>query len=340
MWACALALALALSCGEPATVLAGEPPSSAGPPRTVVVALDGSGQFQSIQEAIDQSSDGDTIRIKAGAYSEDVTVHSKEGLRLIGDGVDQVTILGLRRVGSFHIGKWPYGATDIEISGLTIHEHGGLALGIFNGRAITLRNVRIKGQLFGQEVQGVQIENSVIGGSETTGVSFVDSQAVLVRNLIHDNDHGVKVAGKSHVRLDHNVITRSLFEGVVVTDEAQAVLVSNTIVKNGGGVAFLGHSRSEVSGNIVGLNKVGFVIGPSSRALTSYNALYNSEGNFLKTGPPPLPAPDLKADSDLILDPRFVDPGLYDFRLRTDTPLTRIGGFAFLGALPPIDGSP
>lgn len=310
-------------------------------PRTFVVALDGSGQYRSIQDAIDEAQKGDTIRIKAGKYQEDVTIHSKERLKLIGDGVDQVTILGRERVGVFHIGKWPYGATDIEISGLTINEHGGHAMGIFNGHKIVLHHVRINGMLFGQQVQDVRIERCEIGGSETTGVQFADSQAVLADSVIHDNDHGVTIAGKSNVRLERNVITRSLFEGVLVMDSAKAVLVSNTIVKNGGGVGFLGTSQSEATGNIIGLNKFGVLIGPSSRASFSFNALYNSEGDYYKAGSPDkVPAPELKAGSDIAGDPKFVDPGHDDFRLRADTPLVRVGEFAYLGAFAPVHGAP
>lgn len=342
---------MVLWLGWSATGLAGdrpaEPPPSApadqagwAGARTLVVALDGSGDFRSIQEAIDQAENGDTIRIKPGAYREDVTIHSKERLRVIGDGVELVVILGLNRVGSFHIGKWPYGATDIEISGLTIVEHGGLAMGIFNGRGVVLRQARVKGSLFGQQVQDLRIEDCRIGGSETTGVQFADSRAVLVGNLIHDNDHGVAVTGRSEVRLERNVILRSLFEGVVVKDQARAVLRSNTIVKNGGGAAFLGSSQSEASGNIIGLNQVGVLLEPSSRVRTSYNALFNSQADFLRAGSPGVPAPDLKAETDFTVDPGFVDPAGDDFRLRPDSPLTQIGGFAFLGALPPVNGAP
>ncbi|MBI4400455.1 MAG: right-handed parallel beta-helix repeat-containing protein [Nitrospirae bacterium] len=308
--------------------------------RALVVALDGSGQYTSIQAAIDAAGKGDVIHIKAGSYPEDVTIHSKERLKVIGDGVDKVTILGRNRVGSFHIGKWPYGATNVEISGLMIQEHGGLAMGIFNGRGVVLRNVLVNGMLFGQQVQDVRIEQCVLGGSETTGVQFADSQAILADNYIHDNDHGVTVAGKSDVRLERNVITRSLFEGVVVTDQARATLVRNTIVNNGGGAAFLGTSRSQVSGNIVGLNKVGFVVGPSSQASFSHNALYNREGDYLRAGSPNVPAPELKADSDMAVDPRFVDPSRDDYRLRPDTPLLRVGEFAYLGALAPANSAP
>lgn len=308
-------------------------------PRTLVVAQDGSGQFTSIQEAIDEAHDGDTVQIKAGDYREDVTIHSKERLTLTGAGAELVKVLGRERVGVFHIGKWPYGATDIDISGLTIYEHGGHAMGIFNGRNIRLHHVRINGMVFGQQVQNVRIEQCDIGGSETTGVQFADSQATLLGNHIHDNDHGVIIAGKSDVRLERNVIVRSLFEGVVVTDKARLALVGNTIVKNGGGAALLGLSSTVASGNIVGLNKVGFLMGPSSLATLSTNALYNSESEYRRTEPAD-GQPELKGESDILGDPLFVDPAKDDFRLRPETPLVRRGEFAYLGALPPLSARP
>ena len=314
-----------------------EPAFTAREPRTVMVALDGSGQYTSIQDAIDDAKSGDIIRIKAGEYQEDVTIHSKDRLRLIGDGVDQVKILGRERVGVFHIGKWPYGATQIEISGMTIHEHGGHAMGIFNGKSIVLHDVRINGMLFGQQVHDVRIERCSIGGSETTGVQFADSQAVLIGNLIHDNDHGVTVAGTSTVQLERNVITRNLFEGVIVTDHAKVVLTSNTITKNGGGVAFLKTAQGEASGNVVGLNQVGFLIAPSSHPILSYNAVQNSEHNYIQAGDAPTPAPELRPETDITAAPQFVDPSRNDFRLTRDSRLVHVGKFAYLGAFPPVE---
>ena len=305
-------------------------------PRTLVVALDGTGDFVSLQEAVDAAKKGDTVFVKAGRYPQDVTIHSKEKIKFVGAGVDQVTILGREIVvGALHVGKWPYGATDIEISDMTINDRGGHAVGLFNGQGIVLRRVKINGMLFSQQVHDVRIEDCVIGGSETTGAQFADSEAVLIGNFIHDNDHGVSIAGKSNVRLERNVITRSLFEAVVVSDHAQAMLVSNTLVKNGGGAAFLGQSQSDVTGNVVGLNRVGFVIAPSSQTTTSFNAFYNREGDYLRVGNPNQPAPELKAQSDITGDPYFIDPGHDDFHLRFDTPLLKIGHFPYLGALAP-----
>ena len=305
-------------------------------PRTIVVALDGTGDYVSLQEAVDTAKKGDTVFVKAGRYPQDVTIHSKEKIKFVGAGVDQVTILGREiLVGALHVGKWPYGATDIEISDMTINDRGGHAVGLFNGQGIVLRRVKINGMLFSQQVHDVRIEDCVIGGSETTGVQFADSEAVLVGNFIHDNDHGVLIAGKSNVRLERNVITRSLFEAVVVSDRARAVLVSNTLVKNGGGAAFLGQSQSEVTGNVVGLNRVGFVIAPSTQTTTSFNAFYNRDGDYLRVGNPNQLAPELKTQSDITGDPYFVDAEHGDFRLRLDTPLLKIGHFPYLGALAP-----
>ncbi len=305
-------------------------------PRTIVVALDGTGDFLSLQEAVDAAKKGDTVFVKAGHYPQDVAIHSKEKIKFVGAGVDQVTILGRDIVvGALHVGKWPYGATDIEISDMTINDRGGHAVGLFNGQGIALRRVKINGMLFSQQVQGVRIEDCVIGGSETTGAQFADSEAVLIGNFIHDNDHGVSIAGKSSVRLERNVITRSLFEAVVVSGHAHAAIVSNTLVKNGGGAAFLGQSQSDVSGNVVGLNRVGFLIAPSSQVTTSFNAFYNRDGDYFREGNPNQPAPELKAQSDITGNPHFVDPVHDDFRLAPDTPLLKIGRFPYLGALAP-----
>ncbi|GKS57499.1 hypothetical protein YTPLAS18_10260 [Nitrospira sp.] len=337
LWAIQLLLSTLLIQVGPSQ--ADEGSSNATGPRTIHVALDGSGEFRSIQEALDVAGKGDTVFVKAGEYPEDVTIHSKERVKLIGEGVDRVVLLGRDRVGVLHVGKWPYGATDIEISNMTINEHGGHAVGMFNGRGIVLRNLKVKGMLFAQQVQDVRVEECDIGGSETTGVQFANSQGAVVGNVIHHSDHGVNVAGNSVVRIERNLITRQLFDAVVVMDDGQALVANNTLVKNGGGAAFLARSHSEVRGNILSGNAVGFTVAPTATVEFSHNALSAIRVPYQRPGNPPTAAPDLAAGSDIVLDPGFFNPNADDFRLRTDSPLLNIGGLPFLGALGPVSSN-
>ena len=65
-------------------------------PRTITVALDGSGDFSSIQEAVDSALKGDTVFIKTGVYAQDLTIHSKEQIKIVGAGVDKIGPAGTR----------------------------------------------------------------------------------------------------------------------------------------------------------------------------------------------------------------------------------------------------
>ena len=241
-------LSLAWVALHGAPTLALDPPPSS---RTVVVAQDGTGAYTEIQRAIDSAVPGDTILIKAGNYREDVVVHSKNRLLLRGESRDGVIIQGLKRVGAFRIGKWPYGANDIEIRDLTVSESGGLAVGVFNGTHILLSNVRVHGMLYVQQAADVRIERSQLGNSETTGVSFADAQGELVENEIRNNDYGVTISGKSNVRVEGNLIANNLYEGIVVQAGAKGTILRNTILKSGSGIKVQEGAQAELVGNVI-----------------------------------------------------------------------------------------
>ena len=312
-----------------------ESPSSSNA-NTWQVAVDGTGQFTLIQEAIDHASSGDTILIKAGTYAEDVTVHSKEHLTITGEGIDQVFITGEKRVGSLHIGKWPYGATNVMIQGLTVSQHGGLGVGIFNGSGVHLKNIHVKGMVFSQEVQGVHIEDCIIEDSETNGVSFANSTGTLVGNRIHHHDHGIVLGGRSEVTLRHNVMSDMLFEAVMMTDQSKATIIQNTFVRNGGGMAFHDKAEAIVQANIIGHSKVGFLFSPESQTTLAFNALYENQGDYQLQGTPSIPIPQRAGATDVTLAPGFVNLDEGDLRLSANSSLLHIGEFSYLGALPPL----
>jgi pectin methylesterase-like acyl-CoA thioesterase len=68
----------------------GDPLCPPGITQTITVAKDGSGQFTKVQAAVDSIASGSTahirINIKAGTYTEKLTIASRTNLCLVGDG--------------------------------------------------------------------------------------------------------------------------------------------------------------------------------------------------------------------------------------------------------------
>ncbi|MCK4614189.1 MAG: hypothetical protein KAU14_05235, partial [Thermoplasmata archaeon] len=57
---------------------------------TIIVAKDGNGEHDNIQDAIDAATEGDTIRVWEGTYYENVVVN--KSVSLIGNGSEETTI--------------------------------------------------------------------------------------------------------------------------------------------------------------------------------------------------------------------------------------------------------
>ena len=209
-------------------------------------------------------------------------------------------------------------------------------MGIFNGAGVTLKDLKVNGFVFGQQVQNVHIEHCIVGGSETTGIAFADSQATLIGNLIHDNDHGVSVGGTSVVHLERNVITKNLFEGVLVADQGKATLIQNTLVQNGGGVTFQDDGTGRVVGNIIEEARVGIAWSGENAVTIAHNGLHKIEVNYLIDNQAVSATSKPHAFSDVYAAPKFVAPHHGDYRLQADSPLLHVGEFPYLGALGPV----
>ena len=103
---------------------------------------------------------------------------------------------------------------------------------------------------------------------------------------------------------------------------------------------FMTDRKGRFRGNIIGESKVGFLFSLDSRTNLSFNALYSNHDEYVLDGSREAPSPDRRGNTDLKTAPSFVNPDQDDYRLQADTALARVGGFPFLGALPPVEGHP
>lgn len=157
------ALLLGAACAlQPARGVPAAPPAAA----SATVAADGSGQFSSLQDAINAApqttgpSSPWTIRVKAGAYRERIYVQrEKRYVRIIGEDPARTTVSfdlyaamagpDGKPIGTFHTPTFWIDADDFRVEGLTIANTAGrkgqaLALRV-DGDRVIFRNCRFLG---------------------------------------------------------------------------------------------------------------------------------------------------------------------------------------------------
>jgi len=156
-------------------------------PITVTVDDDGPADFHSIQEAIRNSSRGDTIYVKAGTYYEHIVVNKT--LLLIGEN-KELTIIDGNGTGTVVTVT----ASNVNITEFTIQNSGNgyLDSGIFLTNTI-MNNIsgNIITQNKGSTVHGMLLqysENNVISGNTVSNNGWgIELQYYSNNNFIHDN---------------------------------------------------------------------------------------------------------------------------------------------------------
>jgi pectinesterase len=149
-------------------------------PSAPLFQVGASGNFRTIQEAVNAAQSGDVIQVLAGTYAEHVVIN-KRGIKLqaqnaVLDGLAG----GLNGTG---VGILVAGVPDVEISGLTVQRfERGIVLQ--NASNATIRNNEVRNNTF----KG--------SGAATVGVTpfegivlFTSGNNELRDNFVHDNGH-------------------------------------------------------------------------------------------------------------------------------------------------------
>lgn len=203
------------------------------------------------------------------------------------------------------------------------------------------RNVVMDNRFFGIQVWGEEgtdasrkatVLQNIISGNGYRGVYLYNYPADILGNLIEGNDSGITVK------------------------QSNATIRQNTIVLNRFGIQIKPNSQARIYNNIVAFNSFGISTDISSPLEMGFNDVYGNlarkkfpliDGNYHRTDRLATrsgekihisiyPAYDLKTDTDLNEDPKFVKLGR-DYRPRADSPLATKRGKdgAFIGAFPP-----
>lgn len=217
---------------------------------------EGDGDFTSIQDAIDASSDGETICVYSGEYLEWIEIENRENLLIkgyaeeYGNGTDEgkpkVDGLGIKNV--FLLGE---NCFNIAIDGFEIINGSstGDASGVWLKDCIGCKilNNTVRNSEYGIYLQSCEQGNTI----KDNNIHSVDKDGIVVQNsrqynYIHNNNihdcgtNGIIIADASRNHIYSNTITDNSRCGVRVTSEpwndfyrGNNEIINNIIENNG-----------------------------------------------------------------------------------------------------------
>lgn len=223
----------------------------------------GPGNYSTIQEAVNDTSGGETIYVFAGTYHEAVTINVMN-LNIIGEGRD-VTIIDA---------NWTNTAVTIEqsfvtFSGFTIQ---GTGYGIYirgNLFEITISHNNISNNFYGVEVEhdyqnyNIVLEDNIFSSNDCGIylVSWSDIPLNIIRNnTFINNDEGVIAGGNEINKIMNNIFLYSEYTALYIFGESTYV-TDNIFKENSCGLLVSGANHT-ITGNIFIGNHLGQTVGP------------------------------------------------------------------------------
>lgn len=219
---------------------------------TLYVGGGGGGNYSSIQDAINASSNGDTVFVYSGTYEENVIVN--KSITLQGENKN-TTILTSDRTG--HIititSDW------VNISGLTITHYGsggGSERGIYvaaNDSNIYGNNLtNSSGSIYLENDLNTTIYNNYIAGVFRGIYSDGSSNVLISKNtLINHLQYGLRFIGSSNNSIVNNTYTSNHIGMSLESSSNDNIVLNNTVDNHDWGIYIKGSLNNQVSENII-----------------------------------------------------------------------------------------
>ncbi len=212
-------------CGFLALMICAIPQSQG---ETIVVDWGGSGDFTSIQDAINNSSDGDTIRVFDGEYREEVIIHTS--IHLIGNGSETTTIHG-----------------------------GGVARQVVRIKAdnVTLEGFQVTGSNSTYPGVGLSVESNNITIQYTNcsnnryGISAIGSNGFRLLNSEVSNNtaSGIGLSYLNHAIIENTIISGNNYTGIYLSRTENMTILNNSISHHSYSISFWMSQNAMVTRN-------------------------------------------------------------------------------------------
>lgn len=323
--------------------------------KSVLVALDGSAKYTSIQKAINEAEFNATIRIKAGVYNERILL--KNFVNLEGEGIDH-TILSTDGTTSvieaYNLGGGRLSNLSVEFSKPSERplffskfstfsiencsfRNGGDGIEMLNNSSINISQTNfsrnLKNGISIREKSHGYISDCIISQNTLDGI-FISENAspTIERNVIKNNGgNGITVTAGSTNKILGNYIYDNKKSGISISHNSSPLIRNNTILKNGIGLASSQRDGESDSGfgilirktasvsvinNIIAWNLYGVGVKESQEIHLTKNNVWQNDSNYLGA---------ILHTSDFQVDPLFLNAAEYNLKIDTASQLYRKG---------------
>jgi parallel beta-helix repeat protein len=309
-------------------------------------------EYASIQAAIDDCNDGDTVIVSPGTYIENINFNGRN-IVLTSTKPDDPEIVATTVLQSQPFTPPARGQTTNSNGSVITFENGETSEAVLTGFTIT-GGYGTKNDVLGEEIiwgggifcfnASPTIKNNVITNNDTT-----------IRNQgIEDYGGGIGCFGSSPI-ITYNIIKyNSAYAGAgLLTFFGDPVIINNLIYDNtavaGGGFAMLGGQliNNTITGNSADVGGNGYLISSPDEAYytvksniissarrgeglyrqsfyqqdcIAFNNIWNNAG-----GGDVIWNKDNNSDGNISLDPMFVDPQNNDYHLQINSPCINAG---------------
>jgi parallel beta-helix repeat protein len=241
-------------------------PTSGG--NWLYVGGSGPGNYSVIQDAIDNASDGDTIYVYHGIYSDFSTdygcIQIKKVLNLLGENKLN-TILN----GTGYARVLIVDADEVSVSGFTVQNGGapeqegyfGVGIDVGSGH----RNIRIYNNIITENQIGIWIDQN------STDVFIYD-------NSLIGNYYGIETLGiSSFIKIYNNTISNNNGEGLSLS--LQKSYIYNNIISNNsiGLLLYGGDSACVISNNQIQESDIGIQLVNARYTIQNNNFIHNTK---------------------------------------------------------------
>ena len=249
--------------------------------KTIIVDKGGGGNHTTIQAAIKAANPGDTIRVWAGTYTENIVVNKT--VILIGNGTSNTTIDGSWIGDSLTIT-----ADSVEVSNFKLISSGENGIYLYNvSKCKIFNNTCIPSNGIGILLQGSSnniIINNNCSDKPYYGIKLEGSwNNTLLNNNCSNCTYGINLFMSSNNKIDNSICSLNYFDGIWVDESSNNKLINNTCSNNDDGIRLTDSPKNTLINNTCASNyKSGITIRNSSNTtLINNTCLNNNWGIYL-----------------------------------------------------------